>query len=160
MAPAFNATPHLEHQFLANTVTLFPCSAGILPALPFLKGSHDDAILVVGLSFALSGTGTPACALLLNRNPPDLGSQPCIAPMVAKESLVARDFNRDTTKDCKAKGLQPLKCARKPLKTAFCCNPVAAVAAPISVISPQPLAPSLITQLSLTHPVNFYCGNY
>jgi hypothetical protein len=68
--------------------------------------------------------------------------------MIAKRtapSFVGRGFNRDATLEHK-KGLQPLKYPVKPLETAFCCNLVAAVAAPFFVISTP--ASRLITHRS------------
>ena len=53
-----------------------PCSAGILPALLLL-------------SSPFSGTGTPACALLLRGNPSELSFHTTSHPMHAREESEA-----------------------------------------------------------------------
>ena len=61
------------------------CSVGILRAVPMVFAG--PALLL--LSSPFSGTGTLACAPLLDRNPYDLGSHTTSHPMNAREEAEA-----------------------------------------------------------------------
>jgi hypothetical protein len=64
-----------------------PCSAGILRAVRVPMVFAGPALLL--LSSPFSGTGTLACAPLLNRNPLDLGFRPASHSTNAREEAEA-----------------------------------------------------------------------